>query len=58
LFVLPENLPVELTPLAFIVGEWEGTGVISYAHRRDENDQPIKYEFSQRVVFSTTARTT
>lgn len=51
MFVLPENLPVELTPLAFIVGEWEGTGVISYAHRRDVNDEPIKYEFSQRVVF-------
>lgn len=51
MFVLPENLPVELTPLAFIVGEWEGTGVISYAHRRDINDEPIKYEFSQRVVF-------
>ena len=51
MFVLPENLPVELTPLAFIVGEWEGTGVISYAHRRDANDQPIKYEFTQRVVF-------
>jgi hypothetical protein len=51
LFVLPENLPVELTPLAFIIGEWEGTGVISYAHRRDVNDEPIKYEFSQRVVF-------
>jgi hypothetical protein len=51
LFVLPDNLPLELTPLAFVVGTWEGTGVISYAHRRDENDLPIAYEFSQRVVF-------
>ena len=51
MFVLPDNLPIELTPLAFVVGTWEGTGVISYAHRRDENDLPINYEFSQRVVF-------
>ena len=51
MFVLPENLPVELTPLAFLVGSWEGTGVISYTHRRDENNEPIKYEFSQRVEF-------
>lgn len=51
MFVLPDNLPVELTPLAFVVGTWEGTGVISYSHRRNENDLPIEYEFSQRVVF-------
>ena len=51
MFVLPENLPVELTPLAFLVGTWEGTGVISYTHRRDANNEPIKYEFSQRVEF-------
>jgi hypothetical protein len=51
LFVLPENLPTELTPLAFLVGTWEGTGVISYPHRRDANDQPLEYEFTQRVTF-------
>ena len=51
MFVLPDNLPVELTPLAFVVGTWEGTGVISYPHRRNENDLPIEYEFHQRVVF-------
>ena len=51
MFVLPENLPIELTPLAFVVGVWEGTGVISYKHRRDENDQPINYDFSQRITF-------
>ena len=51
MFVLPTGLPIELTPLAFVVGTWQGTGVISYAHRRNENDEPIQYEFSQNVTF-------
>lgn len=51
MFVLDENLPVELGPLAFLIGTWQGTGVISYPHRRDENDLPKEYEFSQQVSF-------
>ena len=51
MFVLDDSLPVELGPLAFLIGTWEGTGVISYAHRRDEKDLPREYEFSQRIVF-------
>ena len=30
MFVIPEGLPLELTPLAFLVGHWRGTGVINY----------------------------
>ena len=51
MFVIPEDLPVELTPLAFLVGKWAGTGVISYAHRLGDDGQPVKYEFSQEVTF-------
>jgi hypothetical protein len=44
LFVLPEDLPLELTPFAFLVGTWEGTGVISF--------DGAEHEFKQRVEFS------
>ena len=44
MFVLPEDLPLELTPFAFLVGTWEGSGVISF----DGNE----HEFKQRVQFS------
>jgi hypothetical protein len=44
LFVLPEDLPLELTPFAFLVGTWEGSGVISF--------DGAEHEFKQRVEFS------
>jgi len=36
LFVLPEDLPIELTPFAFLVGNWQGTGVISFGETETE----------------------
>jgi hypothetical protein len=48
LFVLPEGLPLELTPLAFLVGKWSGSGVISYQAKT----QKIEQEFTQTVEFS------
>jgi hypothetical protein len=44
LFVLPEDLPLEITPFAFLLGTWEGTGVISFDDK--------EHEFKQRVEFS------
>jgi hypothetical protein len=51
LFVLPEGLPLELTPFAFLVGKWEGTGVISYKIN-DTDEAPIEREFKQRIEFA------
>lgn len=45
---MPEGLPLELTPFAFLVGKWSGSGVISYSHNSENKDQ----EFTQSVEFS------
>jgi len=51
LFVLPEGLPLELTPLAFLVGKWAGTGVIAY--KADDVEGPAtEHEFSQQIEFA------
>lgn len=51
MFVFPEGLPLELTPFAFLVGKWEGTGIISY--KKNETDEaPIEVEFKQRIEFA------
>ena len=51
MFTIPEGLPIELTPLAFLVGSWEGTGVISY--KADGDDGPAtEHEFSQKIEFA------
>lgn len=48
MLVVPEGLPLELTPFAFLVGKWSGSGVISYLHNADKAEQ----EFNQSVEFS------
>ncbi len=50
MFVLPEDLPLELTPFAFLVGKWEGTGVISF--KAEGSDSAVEREFSQRIEFA------
>ena len=50
MFVLPEDLPLELTPFAFLVGKWEGTGVISF--KAEGSDTAVEREFSQRIEFA------
>jgi THAP4-like, heme-binding beta-barrel domain len=51
LFVFPEGLPLELTPFAFVIGKWEGTGVISFKEN-DSDEAPTDHEFKQRVEFA------
>jgi hypothetical protein len=46
MFDLPTDLPADLAPLAWLVGVWEGTGVIDYA------DHAFAGEFLHRVSFS------
>ena len=48
MLVVPEGLPLELTPFAFLVGRWSGSGVISYIHKAEKADQ----EFTQTLEFS------
>jgi len=50
LFVIPEGLPIELTPLAFLVGTWEGIGVVSDKYLDPENHREQKLQ--QRITFS------
>ncbi|MBB5632785.1 hypothetical protein BKA04_001008 [Cryobacterium mesophilum] len=45
---LPDGLPAELAPLAWLIGVWEGTGVLNYPVGDDVRD----YEFGQRLSFS------
>ena len=50
MFVLPDGLPVELNPLAFLVGSWEGVGVVSSKYLNET--EPVEHKFQQRVTFS------
>jgi THAP4-like, heme-binding beta-barrel domain len=45
---LPEGLPAELVPLSWLVGVWEGSGVLDYTL----GEQHIQREFGQRISFS------
>lgn len=45
---LPTGLPADLAPLSWLLGVWEGTGVIEYT----AGDRRFQGEFSHRVSFS------
>ena len=48
MFSLDTSIPAELAPLAWLIGVWEGTGVLDYA----VGDEHTELEFGQRVSFS------
>src|SRR3954453_6392486 len=45
---LPSGLPAELVPLSWLIGVWEGTGLVEY----EIGDRIGRHEFGQRVGFS------
>src|ERR1700712_2618639 len=45
---LPVNLPAELVPLSWVLGVWEGTGVVNY----EVGAETRNYEFGHRLSFS------
>lgn len=45
---LDANLPAELVPLSWLIGVWEGSGVVNY----DVGDDTRNYEFGHRLSFS------
>ncbi|HEY7854438.1 MAG TPA: FABP family protein [Aquiluna sp.] len=48
MFVIPDDLPIELTPFTFLVGEWRGSGIVSYP----VGDKPAtEIEFFQTLSF-------
>lgn len=49
MFVIPDDLPIELTPFTFLLGSWRGSGVISYSIAGED---PKDIEFLQSMSFS------
>ena len=59
MFVLPEGLPIELTPLAFLVGKWAGTGVIAFDGEEHEFAQQIEFAHDgQTLTYISSAKLT
>ena len=44
---IPTDLPADLAPLSWLIGDWEGTGVIDYT----AEDQQFSGEFTHRASF-------
>lgn len=51
MFEVPVDLPAEAMPLSWLLGVWEGRGVVSYAPDAD-SDRVTEFEFGQRVAFT------
>ena len=39
---IPTGLPAELVPLSWLIGVWEGTGVIDYAIGECDDARPLR----------------
>lgn len=49
MFVIPDDLPIALTPFTFLVGTWSGSGVVSYPVA---DAFATEIEFFQRIEFT------
>lgn len=47
MFVIPDDLPIELTPFTFLLGSWRGSGVVSYPSAETKSE----FEFFQTMSF-------
>jgi hypothetical protein len=47
-FELDVDLPAELVPLSWLIGVWEGSGVVAYK----VGDETREHEFGQRIAFT------
>lgn len=48
MFELDTTLPAEIVPLSWLLGVWEGSGIVAY----QVDDGIREYEFGQRVAFT------
>jgi hypothetical protein len=48
LFLIPDDLPIELTPFTFLLGNWSGTGIVSYPVG---SGPAVEIEFTQDMSF-------
>lgn len=48
---IPTGLPAEIVPLSWLLGVWEGTGVVDYKVG-DDDESRRTHEFGQRISFS------
>ena len=54
---IPTDLPSELVPLSWLIGVWQGTGVVDYKIGEGDPDtepgtERRTHEFGQRISFS------
>jgi hypothetical protein len=50
MFEIDSSVPAELVPLSWLIGVWEGTGVLAYR----VGDEVVEREFGQRMAFTRT----
>ncbi|MEO6116435.1 MAG: heme-binding beta-barrel domain-containing protein, partial [Pseudolysinimonas sp.] len=48
MFELDTTLPAEIVPLSWLLGIWEGSGIVAY----QVGDETREHEFGQRVAFT------
>lgn len=52
MFEIPESLPAELAPLAWLVGSWRGSGYVSYRGPDGRATDRNEFEFEQNAEFA------